>query len=111
MTGARHGFTALGVLEAGGFPARLEISERVSVTERLGRPPAKGRWLADLRTDQKAKWSGGFRNLSREGQRGKAKSCRVCRWGLSNGKAKPASFGDGNGKSRHARAAISCLAA
>ena len=50
MTDARH-------------PARLEISEAVSEMERLGWPPAWGKWGADLRTDQKAEWSGGFGNF------------------------------------------------
>lgn len=53
-------------------PARLEISEAVSGMERLGWPPALGKWVADQRTDQKAEWSGGFRNFQGSAHRGSA---------------------------------------
>jgi len=54
-------------------PARLEISKAVSEMERLCWPPAWEKRVADQRTEQKAEWSGGFRNLPRERLRG---SCR-----------------------------------
>jgi hypothetical protein len=57
------------MIDARHVPARLEISEAVSVTERLGWPPAWGKWVADQRPDQKAEWRGGFRNLPREQKR------------------------------------------
>ena len=31
--------------------------------ERLGRPPAWGKWVADQMTDSEVEWSGGFGNL------------------------------------------------
>ena len=46
-------------------PARLEISEAVSVTEAFG-PAARVREMDEERTEQKAEWSGGFRNSARE---------------------------------------------
>jgi hypothetical protein len=55
-------------------PARLEISKAVSGMERLGWPPARGKWVAEKRTDQKAEWSGGFGNLPRERQTGERQS-------------------------------------
>jgi len=48
------------------------VPSAVRGMERLGWPPAWWKWVAG-RAEQKAAWSGGFRNLPRERLRG---SCR-----------------------------------
>ena len=51
--------------QGAGFPARLEISKAVSVTEAFGLAATVGKRVGE-RTDQKAERSGGFRNLAGE---------------------------------------------
>ena len=143
MTDARRAFTPPGVLEAVGLPAHnrgaarlacFVLGRRVGMKHERHALPAfpgsvvnfrsrerKGafgraapvRERAGERTEQKAEWSGGFRNSSRERQRGSA-SLRVSRRSLSRGIGSSQSCAKGwamGRKGEHAGAAMSCLAA